>query len=91
MSISDRVYLARAAGKLFFSISYILDIMSASVFFNVCFCIAAIQFLHVLETKKPRSFILGASCKQIVDIFYNTNPLKSAHCGRPLNVSEMGL
>lgn len=63
MSISGRVYLARAAGKLF-SISYILDIMSASAYFNVCFCIAAIRFLHVLETKKPReSFILGASCQ----------------------------
>ena len=82
MSISDRVYLARAAGKLFQS-TYKHNIATLKQKVNFYFCIAAMLFLHTLETKKPRSFILGASCKQIVGISYNTKPLLAAHVGRP--------
>lgn len=61
MSISDRVYLARAAGKLFQS-TYKHNIATLNRKVNYYFRIAAMLFLHTLETKKPRSFILGASC-----------------------------
>ena len=82
MSISDRVYLARAARKLFQS-TYKHNIATLNRKVNHYFCILAMLSLHVLETKKPRSFILGASCQQIVGVSYNTKPPLAAHDGRP--------
>lgn len=82
MSNSDRVCIARAARKLFQS-TYKHNIATLNRKVNHYFCILAMLSLHVLETKKPRSFILGASCKQIVGLSYNTKPLLAAHVGRP--------
>lgn len=90
MSISDRIILPARLGN-FVQSTYKHNIATLKQEVNFYFCRVAMLFLHVLEKKTPEFLAQGFRVQQIVDLLYNTNPLKSVHCGRPSNILAMGL